>query len=163
ATRFVYVEIVLKRDAKTIAACLERFLKAFGHPVHTILTDNGSKFTDRFAVDMKDKPEGKPSGRHPFDKLCAKKRIKHKLTPPVKPHTHASRRAPHPAVSPKLSTTGPPPAAMAVKTNSTAMTNGITSFSPSSMITIEQDSDASAISLRSKRWLISRDTRRWRT
>ena len=88
ATRFVSVEVVLKRDAKTIAACLERFLKAFGHPVHTILTDNGSEFTDRFAVDMKAKPEGKPSGRHPFDKLCARKRIKHKLTRPFKPQTN---------------------------------------------------------------------------
>jgi len=71
AARFVYVEIVMRRGASTIARCLERFLKAFGHPVHTILTDNGSEFTDRFAVDMKDKPKGKPSGRHPFDRICA--------------------------------------------------------------------------------------------
>ena len=87
-TRFVYVEIVMRRDGKTISACLKRFLKAFGHPVHTILTDNGSEFTDRFAVDMKDKPNGKPSGRHPFDKLCAAKRIKHKLTRPFRPQTN---------------------------------------------------------------------------
>jgi IS30 family transposase len=49
ATRFVFVEIIMKHDAHTIAACLDRFLKAFGHPVHTIPTDNGSEFTDRFA------------------------------------------------------------------------------------------------------------------
>ena len=83
-TRFVYAGIVMKRDAKTIAACLERFLKAFGHPVHTILTGNGSEFTDRFAAGMK----GKPSGCHPFDKLCAKKRITHRLTRPFKPQTN---------------------------------------------------------------------------
>ncbi len=88
ATRFVYVEIVMRRDAGTIAGCLARFLKAFGHPVHTILTDNGSEFTDRFAVDMKDKPQGKPSGRHPFDKICARKRIKHKLARPFRPQTN---------------------------------------------------------------------------
>jgi len=88
ATRFVYVEIVMRRDAKTIAACLKRFLKAFGHPVHTILTDNGSEFTDRFAVDMKDKPEDKPSGRHPFDKTCAGKAITHKLARPFRPQTN---------------------------------------------------------------------------
>jgi transposase len=87
-TRFVHVEIVMRRDASTIAACLERFLEAFGHPVHTILTDNGSEFTDRFAVDMKDKPQGKPSGRHPFDKICAAKAIKHKLARPFKPQTN---------------------------------------------------------------------------
>jgi hypothetical protein len=99
ATRFVHAGIVLKRDAKTIAACLERFLKAFGHPVHTILTGAkvyperqalrfGSGFTNRFAADMKDKPEGKPSGRHPFDKSCAANGIKHKLTRPFKPQTN---------------------------------------------------------------------------
>lgn len=36
-TRFVHVEIVISRDGPTIAGCLERFLDAFGHPVHTIL------------------------------------------------------------------------------------------------------------------------------
>jgi IS30 family transposase len=88
ATRFDYVEIIMKRDAKTIAQCLKRFLKAFGHPVHTILTDNGSEFTDRFAVDMKEKPKDKPSGNHPFDKLCAANAIKHKLARPFRPQTN---------------------------------------------------------------------------
>jgi len=88
ATRFVYVEIIEDRTAKTVSACLQRFLEAFPHPVHTILTDNGSEFTDRFAVDMKDKPEGKPSGRHPFDVLCARLGIQHRLTKPFRPQTN---------------------------------------------------------------------------
>jgi transposase len=88
ATRFVHVEIVTSRDSQTIAACLEHFLAAFGHPVHTILTDNGSEFTDRFAVDMKGKPEGEPSGAHPFDKICTAKGIKHRLTRPYHPQTN---------------------------------------------------------------------------
>ena len=58
ATRFVHIEIIAPRDAKTVAACLEHFLARFPHPVHTVLTDNGSEFTDRFAVDKKNKPEG---------------------------------------------------------------------------------------------------------
>src|SRR5438876_4729726 len=58
ATRYVYVEIHPKRDAKTAAAFLQAFLAHFPLPVHTILTDNGSEFTDRFAVDMKGKPPG---------------------------------------------------------------------------------------------------------
>ncbi|MBC7944963.1 MAG: DDE-type integrase/transposase/recombinase [Burkholderiales bacterium] len=66
------VEIIEKRDAVTVAACLERFLKAFAHPVHTLLTDNGSEFTDRFAVYKKGKPPDRPSGAHPFDRVCAK-------------------------------------------------------------------------------------------
>jgi len=41
------------------------FLAHFPHRVHTILTDNGAEFTDRFAVDMKNKPPGRPSGNHP--------------------------------------------------------------------------------------------------
>jgi transposase len=87
ATRFVHVEIVMQRDAKTIAACLERFLKAFGHPVHTILTDNGSEFTDRFGGAYWTTVHT-PTGRHPFDKVCAANGIKHKLTRPFKPQTN---------------------------------------------------------------------------
>ncbi len=88
ATRYVYLEIHPRRDAKTAAAFLERFLAQFPAKVHTILTDNGSEFTDRFAVDMKGKPEGKPSGRHPFDRLCAAASIEHRLTRPYNPQTN---------------------------------------------------------------------------
>src|SRR5215475_12353414 len=72
ATRFVYLEILADRRAATAAAFLERFLTSFPLAVHTILTDNGSEFTDRFAVDKKAKPHDKPSGQHPFDRSCAK-------------------------------------------------------------------------------------------
>ncbi len=87
-TRFVYVEIIQKRDAHTVSACLSSFLKAFSYPVHTILTDNGSEFTDRFAVLMKNKPHDKPSGNHPFDRVCKANKIKHKLTRPFHPQTN---------------------------------------------------------------------------
>jgi IS30 family transposase len=87
-TRFVHVEIVYRRDAETIAACLERFLAAFPYKVHTILTDNGSEFTDRFAVCKIDKPIDKPSGKHPFDRVCKEFSIKHKLTRPFTPQTN---------------------------------------------------------------------------
>ncbi len=88
ATRYVYLEIHLKRDAETAAGFLERFLAHFPYPVRTILTDNGSEFTDRFAVDMKDKPLNKPSGKHIFDKLCAKRGIDHRLTRAYRPQTN---------------------------------------------------------------------------
>jgi len=88
ATRYVYVEIHPRRDANTSAGFLKRFLDHFPHPVHTILTDNGSEFTDRFAVDMKKKPHDKPSGKHPFDLLCAAKKIDHRLTRPYRPQTN---------------------------------------------------------------------------
>ena len=88
ATRYVYLEIHPGRDADTAAGFLNRFLAHFPHRVHTILTDNGSEFTDRFAVDMKDKPHDQPSGRHPFDRVCAKHRIDHRLTKPYRPQTN---------------------------------------------------------------------------
>jgi transposase-like protein len=88
ATRYVYLEIHPRRNAATAAAFLERFLAHFPAKVHTILTDNGSEFTDRFAVDMKGKPKGKPSGNHPFDRACARAGIKHRLAKPFHPQTN---------------------------------------------------------------------------
>lgn len=88
ATRFAHVEILPDRKAVTAAAFLQRFLDAFPLRVHTVLTDNGSEFTDRFAVDMKSKPEGQPSGRHPVDRLCAQNAIRHRLARPFRPQTN---------------------------------------------------------------------------
>ena len=88
ATRFVYLEILPDRRAVTAAGFLTRFLDSFPLKVHTILTDNGSEFTDRFAVDKKGKPHDKPSGQHPFDRSCAGHRIDHRLTRPFRPQTN---------------------------------------------------------------------------
>ena len=87
ATRFVHIEIVTRRDAATIAGCLERFLAAFPHKVHTILTDNGSEFTDRFGgARWGARRDG--SGRHAFDRVCARHGIGHRLTRPFRPQTN---------------------------------------------------------------------------
>lgn len=86
-TRFVHVEIVGDRGGDTIAACLERFLGAFGHPVHTILSDNGAEFTDRFGA-ARWQGERSPSGNHPFDRVCASHGIAHRLTKPYHPQTN---------------------------------------------------------------------------
>jgi len=88
ATRFAYVEVLPDRRADTAAGFLQRFLDAFPIAVHTVLTDNGSEFTDRFAVDMKGKTPDKPSGRHPVDRLCAEHGITHRLTRPFRPQTN---------------------------------------------------------------------------
>ena len=88
ATRFVYLEILADRRAATAAAFLDRFLDRFPLAVHTILTDNGSEFTDRFAVDKKAKPQDRPSGDHAFDRVCAARAIAHRLTQPFRPQTN---------------------------------------------------------------------------
>ena len=88
ATRYVYIEIHRNRRASTAHGFLARFLEHFPHRVHTILTDNGSEWTDRFAVDKKHKPFNRPSGEHPVDRLCAETNITHKLTRPFRPQTN---------------------------------------------------------------------------
>ena len=86
-TRFVHVEIIEERSGPIVAGCLERFLEAFGYPVHTILTDNGSEFTDRFG-DARWRKRDKGTGRHAFDRVCRQYGIKHKLTQPFRPQTN---------------------------------------------------------------------------
>ena len=88
ATRYVYAEILNDRKAATAQAFIERFLDHFPCPVHTILTDNGSEWTDRFSDDKKGKTPGQPSGRHLVDLLCAQHGIRHKLTRPYRPQTN---------------------------------------------------------------------------
>lgn len=90
-TRFVHVEIVQQRSGATIAACLEAFLEAFGHPVHTILTDNGAEFTDRFGDArwrQRDHQRDRGTGAHPFDQVCQRHAVRHKLTRPYRPQTN---------------------------------------------------------------------------
>lgn len=83
ATRFVPVEIIGRRDADTVAACLERFLAAFPHKVHTILTGNGSEFTGRFGG-----ARWRATGRHAFGRICSRHGIEHRLTRPFRPQTN---------------------------------------------------------------------------
>jgi transposase InsO family protein len=86
-TRFVHIEIIPDRSGATVAACLQRFLEAFGHPVHTVLTDNGAEFTDRFgAARWHQRDHG--TGKHPFDQVCRNRGVRHKLTRPYRPQTN---------------------------------------------------------------------------
>jgi transposase len=85
-TRFVYVEIIDNRRAETVSACFDRFIAQFPGKIHTVLTDNGSEFTDRFGGTPEMK--GTVTGNHVFDKVCVKHHIKHRLTKPYSPQTN---------------------------------------------------------------------------
>lgn len=87
ATRFAWIEIIPDRSAGRVAAAMARFIAAFGRTPHTVLTDNGAEFTDRFGGDVAGRT-GRPSGRHAFDRLCAAHGIEHRLTRPYTPKTN---------------------------------------------------------------------------
>ena len=59
-------------------------------PIRSLLTDNGSQFTDRFTSKKKDPVSGDriPSGKHVFDVLCKQLVIEHRLIPPRHPQTN---------------------------------------------------------------------------
>jgi hypothetical protein len=56
---------------------LNALRKACPTRIKTILTDNGTQFTDRFL-----RADKKASGKHPFDRACAQNEIGHHLIPP---------------------------------------------------------------------------------
>jgi len=84
ATRWVYLEVVKNKSAKTAAAFLKRLVEKAPFRIEKILTDNGKEFTDRFVVGG----ERKPTGRHAFDKQCAAHKIEHRLIKPRHPQTN---------------------------------------------------------------------------
>ncbi len=86
-TRFVHIDILSDRSAETVAAAMERFIAAFGHPIHSVLTDNGAEFTDRFGGAFYNRRTA-GTGQHAFDRVCAAHGIRHKLTRPYRPQTN---------------------------------------------------------------------------
>jgi transposase InsO family protein len=84
ATRWVYLEVLPNQSAATAAGFLKRLLKAAPMKVHTVLTDNGKEFTDRFCATG----ERKPTGGHAVDPVCAEARVEHRLIPPRRPQTN---------------------------------------------------------------------------
>jgi len=84
ATRWVYVEILPEKSAACARGFLERLLKAAPFTLTKVLTDNGKEFTDRFCATG----ERQPTGKHPFDIVCADHAIEHRLIKPYHPQTN---------------------------------------------------------------------------
>ncbi|MBK8637474.1 MAG: transposase [Chromatiaceae bacterium] len=84
ATRWVYVEVLPEKSAAGAQGFLERLLAAAPFKIAKLLTDNGKEFTVRFCA----AGEREPTGRHPFDRVCAAHRIEHRLIKPAHPQTN---------------------------------------------------------------------------
>jgi len=84
ATRWVYLEVVKDKRAKTAAAFLNRLVEKAPFKINRILTDNGKEFTDRFI----NNGEREPTGDHPFDRQCSAHHIEHRLIKPCHPQTN---------------------------------------------------------------------------
>ncbi|MCK7499001.1 MAG: IS481 family transposase [Comamonadaceae bacterium] len=84
ATRWVFIAIKSHRTAAAARSFLNALSKAAPFKIRTILTDNGTEFTDRlFGARAK-----QPSGEHEFDALCEALGIEHRLTRPRTPKTN---------------------------------------------------------------------------
>lgn len=84
AIRWVYVEILGNKSAKTAQGFLKRLIDKAPFRISKVLTDNGKEFTDRFCATG----EREPTGRHPFDQVCAAHAIEHRLIKARRPQTN---------------------------------------------------------------------------
>jgi transposase InsO family protein len=84
ATRWVFIVIKRHRTAKAARSFLNALAKAAPFKIRTILTDNGTEFTDRLFGSR----ARQPSGEHEFDALCQALDIEHRLTKPKTPQTN---------------------------------------------------------------------------
>ena len=82
-SRWVYTKIYQNKTAENAESFIKETMECYPATIHTILTDNGKEFTDRFNQKTRI-----PSGKHKVDKICQNNRIKHKLTRPYTPQTN---------------------------------------------------------------------------
>jgi transposase InsO family protein len=83
ATRWVFMAIYPDQTEISSTDFLHRVTQACPVKIKTLLTDNGTQFTDRFTSKKKE-----PSGNHAFDRLCTQLEIDHRLIPPRHPQTN---------------------------------------------------------------------------
>lgn len=93
-SKFAFVELHEKATTHVAADFLRHLVAAAPYKVHTVLTDNGTHFTDpRGATwcpaEIKDFiAQGKPFRAHAFEYACAQCDIDHRLTKPRHPWTN---------------------------------------------------------------------------
>jgi len=85
ATRLVFVGIYERKDKEAAAHFLKCCLAFYPFCVRTILTDNGSEFTNAF---YKRRLGIKCKKTHPFVEICQEQGIEHRQTQPYTPRTN---------------------------------------------------------------------------
>ena len=83
ATRWVFMRTYPDQSNTSSADFLRRLKRAAPMKIKTILTDNGSQFTDRFTSTTKSS-----TGKHEFDLVCKEFDIEHRLIRPRHPQTN---------------------------------------------------------------------------
>lgn len=84
ATRWVFVQLKVKKTAASAQAFLRGLHKACPIRITKLLTDNGKEFSDRLFASR----EREPSGSHEFDQLCQELGVEPRLTKPRTPRTN---------------------------------------------------------------------------
>lgn len=79
-SKFVYAELHTQMMRKDAVDFLEGTLKALPYKVHTVLTDNGIQFARKTGTER--------YRAHPFDVICYRHGIEHRLTKPFHPWTN---------------------------------------------------------------------------
>jgi transposase-like protein len=84
-SKFAFVELVQRADMQAAAAFLQALVEAVPYRIHTVLTDNGIQFAD--LPKNRQGPTARLRG-HPFDRVCHRHDIHHRLTQPNHPWTN---------------------------------------------------------------------------
>ena len=75
-SKYVYVEVYDNKRIETSKVFLENTIRQYPYKINKILTDNGMEFTFELLIEEK-----RPKNRqHPFDEICKKNQIEHRLT-----------------------------------------------------------------------------------
>lgn len=80
-SKFVVARLYKDKTRKTSEAFLLLVIDTVPYTIHTILTDNGIEYTDVIT-------HSKPTGLHPFDRVCVQYCIEHRLTKVKHPWTN---------------------------------------------------------------------------
>ena len=94
-SKYAYVELHDKSTCEIAGLFLENLIEKVPFTIHTVLTDNGSQFTDprnskvyKEETKSDDLKSTKPIKCNAFDAICIKNNIEHRLTLPHHPWTN---------------------------------------------------------------------------